>query len=277
MLLVIFTGATALIIEGSLLHEPLRFGLVLIALFLTGGSANALNQYFEREIDANMKRTAARRPLPTGQLRPAEALFFSIGIGIIGVLIFWYYFNLLTAMLSLGTILFYSLFYTLWLKPNTPQNIVIGGIAGAMAPVGSWTAATGHFDFVPWVMFLIIFLWTPPHFWALALYVRNDYEKVKLPMMPLAAGEDSTYRQIIIYSFVLFGTSLLLLTLGAGWFYGVASCYLGYQFLRKTFQASGQRSEKSLKALFGYSLIYLFGLFLAIIVDGLIEPGRFLG
>ncbi|MDF1544274.1 MAG: heme o synthase [bacterium] len=277
MLLVLFTGATSLIIEGSFLGQPVDFFLVMLGLFLTGGSANALNQYFEREIDSRMSRTSSRRPLPTQKVKPTEALVFSITIGVVGVLLFWYFFNLLTAMLSLGTILFYSLFYTLWLKPNTPQNIVIGGIAGAMAPVGAWTAATGQFDFVPWVMFLIIFLWTPPHFWALALYSRTDYEKVKLPMMPVVVGEDRTYKQIVIYSFVLFLTSLSLLLLGAGWFYAASAIFLGYKFIRKVFRARAIRSESSLKGLFGYSLVYLFALFMAIIVDSLLLPGRFLG
>ncbi|TFG94075.1 MAG: protoheme IX farnesyltransferase, partial [Calditrichales bacterium] len=203
MLLVMITGATALFMEGSLLNEPLRFFLVLFALYLTGGSANALNQYFERDIDALMERTATRRPLPQKKIKAGHALIFSISIGVIGVLIFGFVFNWLTAMLSLATILFYSLYYTLYLKPNTTQNIVIGGVAGAMAPVGAWTAVTGEFALAPWLLFLIIFLWTPPHFWALAAFRTDDYVKSGLPMMPVIRGINSTMKQIFVYTLIL--------------------------------------------------------------------------
>ncbi len=271
MFLVIFTGGAALILEGSMLDEPFRVFLCLFALYLTGGCANALNQYLEREIDAKMKRTAAKRPLPSGRLSSTHALIFSISIGVIGVLIFGFVFNWLTAMLSLSTILFYSLFYTLYLKPNTEQNIVIGGIAGAMAPVGAWTAATGHMDVVPWIMFAIIFFWTPPHFWALALFCKDDYRKAQLPMMPIVRGDESTLKQIIVYSFILFGVSLSLLAFGAGWFYMITAVVLGVILIKKSFYALKNNSEKILKGLFGYSIIYLFALFTAIVIDGFIS------
>jgi len=271
MFLVVFTGSAALILEGSMLDDPFRFALCLFALYLTGGCANALNQYLEREIDAKMKRTSAKRPLPSGRLSSNHALIFSVSIGVIGVLIFWVFFNLLTAMLSLGTILFYSLFYTLYLKPNTDQNIVIGGIAGAMAPVGAWTAATGQMDIVPWIMFAIIFFWTPPHFWALALFCKDDYRKAQLPMMPVVRGATSTIKQIIFYSFILFGVSMSLLAFGAGWFYMLTSIVLGLILIKKSIYALKDSSEKILKGLFGYSILYLFALFTAIVVDGFIS------
>ncbi|MEW6413558.1 MAG: heme o synthase [Candidatus Zixiibacteriota bacterium] len=271
MLLVLFTGATSLVIEGSLLSDPWRFFLVMVGLYLTGGSANALNQYFERDIDARMKRTYRRRPLPLGLISSRGALIFSVTIGVLGVLLFGYFFNLLTALLSLGTILFYSLFYTLWLKPNTDQNIVIGGIAGAMAPVGAWTAATGHMDIVPWILFAIVFFWTPPHFWALALFCKDDYIKAELPMMPVVRGETSTLKQIIWYTVVLFAVSLSLLAFGGGWFYLAVAVLLGVIFLRKAVQAFRVRSTGSMRSLFGYSIIYLFGVFTAIIIDELIK------
>ena len=270
MLLVIFTGSAALFLEGSMIHRPIHFALCLFALYLTGGCANALNQYFEREIDAKMKRTSSKRPLPSGRMSSRSALIFSVSIGVIGVLIFGFFFNWLTAMLSLSTILFYSLFYTLYLKPNTDQNIVIGGIAGAMAPVGAWTAATGHMDIVPWIMFAIIFFWTPPHFWALALFCKDDYRLAKLPMMPVVRGDKSTLKQIIVYSFVLFGVSLSLLAFGAGWFYMVSATLLGVILIKKAIYASKHNSEKILKGLFGYSILYLFALFTAIVIDGFI-------
>ncbi len=275
MLLVIFTGSTSLVLEGSFLLEPINFVLVLVGLFLTGGSANALNQYLERDIDAKMTRTSKRRPLPQHEISPLGALIFSISIGVIGVLMFYYFFNLLTALLSLGTILFYSLFYTLYLKPNTSQNIVIGGIAGAMAPVGAWTAATGTMDFVPWILFLIVFLWTPPHFWALALFCKDDYKKANLPMLPLVKGDDHTYNQIILYSMVLFLISLSLLFFGGGWLYLAVTLYLGVQFVRRAFLIRKLRTESVQKKFFGYSLIYLFGLFTAILIDGVIPSSIF--
>jgi heme o synthase len=271
MLLVLFTGATALILEGSFLSQPGNFLLVMIGLYLTGGSANALNQYFEREIDARMERTARRRPLPMHHLSSRSALTFAITVGVIGVLLFGFCFNWLTAGLSLGTLLFYSLFYTLWLKPYTWHNIVIGGAAGAMAPVGAWTAATGTLGLQPILLFLIIFLWTPPHFWALALYCKDDYIKARLPMLPVVKGDAATVRQILIYSVILVLVSLLVNLTGAQWFYGVAAVLLGVWLVKKGIDASRLRTEQSFRGLFGYSIIYLFGLFTAMIVDRFVQ------
>ena len=276
MLLVIITGATALFMEGSMLSDPFGFVLVLFSLYLTGGSANALNQYFERHIDARMTRTSGRRPLPQQKISTVGALVFSVTIGIVGVLIFGFVFNWLTALLSLATILFYSLFYTLLLKPNTPHNIVIGGIAGAMAPVGAWTAATGRFETAPWILFLIVFLWTPPHFWALALFYKEDYVKARLPMMPVIRGEALTLRQIFIYSIFLVISTVLLFFSGAGWLYLVTSLVLGARFIFKAHKAMVTRGEKNFRSLFGYSIVYLFALFFMIVVDGLVRQNLFL-
>ncbi len=270
MLLVVFTGTTALIIEGSFLSQPLKFILVLLGLYLTGGCANALNQYFERHLDAKMSRTRNRRPLPTGKLSANQALIFSTAIGLIGVILFAYYFNLLTAALALGTILFYSLYYTLWLKPNTSQNIVIGGIAGAMAPVGAWAAATNSMAAAPWVMFLIIFLWTPPHFWALALFCKDDYRLSGLPMMPIVKGDESTRLQILVYTIILFAVSLTLGFFGASWIYTITAIVLGLLFIHKSIRLYREKSDEKARALFGFSLIYLFGLFAAIMIDGVV-------
>ncbi len=271
MLLVIITGATALVLEGSLLSNPLYFALALLGIYLSGGSANALNQCFEREIDAKMKRTAGRRPLPMKRLSPLAAFTFSIAIGVAGVLILGLLFNWYSALLALATILFYSLFYTLYLKPTTPQNIVIGGIAGSMAPVGAWVAATGAMAVEPWILFLIIFLWTPPHFWALALVYKDDYRVANLPMMPVVKGDDSTFQQIILYSWLLVGVSfLLVVNASISWIYLLIAGTLGWQFIRKSYAAGRSREVKAIRGLFGYSIIYLFGLFAAIAIDGLI-------
>ncbi len=270
MLLVIFTGSAAMVVEGSLLSEPLRFMLVLVGLYLTGGCANALNQIFERDIDARMARTKKRRPLPSGRIGHVHATIFAVSIGAAGTAVFAYFFNWLTAGLAVGTILFYSLYYTLWLKPHTAQNIVIGGIAGAMAPVGAWTAATGEMAVTPWIMFLIIFFWTPPHFWALALFCRDDYRTVDLPMMPVVKGEKSTLNQMLAYTVVLFAVSLSLLAFEPGWFYLVVALLLGVMFVKKAIDARREKTVAAWRSMFRYSLVYLFGLFCAIIIDGVV-------
>ena len=271
MLLVIITGAASLILEGSMVARPFAFLLVLLALYLTGGSANALNQYFERDIDSRMSRTAKRRPLPQHQINSKNALIFSILIGIIGVLIFGFFFNWYSAILSLATILFYSLFYTLLLKPNTSQNIVIGGAAGAMAPVGAWVAATGTMDLAPWILFLIVFFWTPPHFWALALFYKDDYKKAQLPMLPVVSGDKSTLRQILVYSWILVASSFaIFVSYKISIVYGVIALFLGVIFLKKSYQAKKEMTEARYRGLFGYSIIYLLILFLVIIVDGIV-------
>ncbi len=271
MLLVLFTGATALVLEGSLISHPGSFGLVLLGLFLTGGSANALNQFFEREIDARMARTKDRRPLPLGKIGVRQALWFSIVIGLLGIALFAYFFNWLTALLALGTILFYSLFYTLWLKPNTAQNIVIGGAAGAMAPVGAWAAATGSMALAPWFLFLIVFLWTPPHFWSLALFCKEDYVKAELPMLPVVKGDSSTLNQILFYTFLVVAVSFGLFLTGSGILYLVAAALLGGWFIRKALSARRERTDSASRRLFGFSIVYLFALFFAVMVDRVVS------
>jgi len=260
-----------LVLEGSLLSQPFKFILALIAIYLTGGCANALNQYFEREIDAKMKRTAGRRPLPQHHIEKVPAFIFSVSIGVAGLLIFGFFFNWYSSLLSLCTILFYSLFYTLYLKPNTAQNIVIGGAAGSMAPVGAWVAASGQMAIEPWILFLVIFLWTPPHFWALALVYKDDYRVANLPMMPVVKGDDSTFRQIIVYSWLLVLSSFfMMINPEIGPLYLLAAIFLGYIFLKKSRKASKIRSESEIRGLFGYSIIYLFALFLVIVIDGIV-------
>lgn len=267
MLLIVLSGMTALIMEGSLVSQPGRLLLALIALYLTGGAANALNNYFERDIDKQMTRTKAKRPLPLNQISPRNALYFSIGIGAAGVLIFALFFNWLSAGLSLATILFYSLFYTLFLKPATRHNVVIGGVAGAMAPVGMWAAASGRLDIAPWTLFLIIFFWSPPHFWALAIRYRDDYKKTGMPMLPLVKGDDAARKQIFIFSIILFFISLTPYFATAGLFYLCAAVLSGVIFILQTLFARRHKSERNIRAVFGYSIVHLFIIFFAILID----------
>jgi len=267
ILLVVFTGATALVLEGSLSSKPALFLTILVLLFLSAGSANGLNQYLERERDAKMARTRSRRPLPLGQLTPKEALAFSLVIGLISVVTFAVVFNWLSAALTLATIVFYSTFYTLYLKPRTPYNIVIGGAAGAMGPLIGWAAVTGTLSWTPWILFAIIFFWTPPHFWALAICLEDDYRKAKLPMMPNVIGEARTWQKMSVYLYVTFILSLVLFLNNAGWIYLSGAVISGgfflYQFNR------GRRIMKKPETwkVFGYSIAYLLMLFTFMIID----------
>jgi protoheme IX farnesyltransferase len=273
MLLVLVTGATALILEGSFLAQPHKLIFFLLGLYMTGGAANAFNQYFERDIDARMTRTMSRRPLPLGQISNSGAVVFSCMLGLLGVILLGLFFNLLTAMLSLGTMLFYSLVYTLWLKPNTPHNIVVGGIAGAMAPVGAWAAATGSVTLTPMILFLLVFLWTPPHFWALALCFRDDYKRAGLPMLPVVKGIDSTLRQMMLCSYLLVSASLLYSFDSGHWFYTGAAIILGAVFIYRIRVARHKKDHKAIWGVFKFSIIYLFGLFSAMVVDKIFLGG----
>jgi len=270
MVLVVLSGITALFLEGTAVSHPLDALLITLGIYLAGGSANALNQYFEREIDARMSRTRNRRPLPLGNIEPPNALSFAIIIGLASIALFGLGYNSLSALLALGTIIFYGFFYTLWLKPNTDQNIVIGGAAGAMAPLIAWAAASGSLAIAPAILFLIVFIWTPPHFWALALYFKDDYRKVGLPMLPIARGEKSTLNQIFFYTIALFAVSLALLAVSAGPIYAIAAILLGGIFVKKAYSAKSKKSRELQWALFGYSIVYLFGLFFAMIIDSFI-------
>ena len=267
MLLVLITGATSLVLQGDLLADPGRFILVLIALLLTGGSANAFNMYFEREIDSQMVRTSKKRPLPLGLIRPGNALTFAIFVGLIAIGVFAVFFNTLSALLAFGTIVYYAFFYTLFLKPRTKYNIVIGGAAGSMAPVIAWAAATGTVTITPLILFMIIFLWTPPHFWSLALYIKEDYVAVGYPMMPVAVGDSRTKRMILLYTLIVVLFSFLLHYSGAGVVYGLIALTAGAIFVHRA--ATLYRSESNIPArgMFGYSIIYLFVLFAGIMVD----------
>lgn len=270
-LLFALTGLTALMMEGSLTPHSWAMWILTAAIFLTGGSANAFNQYFEREIDKRMERTAKKRPLPQGKIKPAQALIFAVVIGILALFLLWKFGTLSSALLGLATILFYSFYYTLWLKPRTPYNIVIGGAAGAAGPLIGWAAANGQLSWAAFVMFLVIFFWTPPHFWALALCCKEDYAKVNYPMYPLIYGDEATRRQILGYSLILLPLSTSLYFLGEmGLYYLVVSIILGVLFIAGALQVYRQKTTKSCWQLFGYSIVYLLLLFIIMIVDKII-------
>ncbi|MBI4223934.1 MAG: protoheme IX farnesyltransferase [Deltaproteobacteria bacterium] len=262
------TGAAALVMEGSLLANPERFFMVTLAMLLTAASANGLNQYLERDLDAQMERTRKRRPLPQGKIHPNMALGFSLLLGVLAVAILGIWFNLLSVWLAFGTIAFYIFCYTLWLKPRTHYNIVIGGAAGATAPLIAWAAATGHLSAAAWILFLIIFTWTPPHFWALALCVKDQYAKAGIPMMPVTKGLERTRQEILWYCILLVPLSLSLYPLDlAGLFYFAGAFILGMLLLGLAFKLKAQRTQRAAFSLFRYSILYLMLLFILLMID----------
>jgi len=274
MSLVVFTGLCGLLAAPGSIHPVLGFTAVL-CIALGAGGAGALNQWWEADVDAGMKRTA-RRPLPQGRMRRTDARDFGIAlsaasVGIMGLAVNW-----LAAAILAASIIYYAVIYTIWLKPRTPQNIVIGGGAGAFPPLIGWVAVTGDITLMPVLLFAIIFVWTPPHFWALALFIQSDYAKVGIPMMPVVAGEAATRRQMLGYAVALLGVSLApWLIGGTGLVYGVAAIVLSSLFLLLTipvaFRQSGEGdSMKPEKRLFSFSVFYLFALFAALVADRLI-------
>ena len=271
MSLVIFTGLCGLLAAPGSIHPIIGFTAVLCIALGAGGAA-ALNQWWEADIDAGMKRTAAR-PLPAGRMNRTDARDFGIAISAASVFVMAVGVNYLAAAILLVSIIYYAVVYTIWLKPRTPQNIVIGGGAGAFPPVIGWVAVTGEITLMPVLLFAIIFMWTPPHFWALALFVQSDYAKVGIPMMPVVKGETSTRRQILIYAILLVPIAAAPWFIGGtGAIYGIAALALSIAFLalslpvalRHTGEADTMRPEKRL---FAFSVLYLFALFAALVVD----------
>jgi protoheme IX farnesyltransferase len=274
MSLVVFTGLAGLLAAPGHIHPVLGFTAVLCIALGAGGAA-ALNQWWEADLDAGMKRTAAR-PIPAGRMNRTDARDFGIAlscasVGTMGLAVNW-----LAAAILAVSIVYYAVIYTIWLKPRTPQNIVIGGGAGAFPPLIGWIAVTGHITAMPVLLFLIIFMWTPPHFWALALFVQSDYAKAGIPMMPVVAGEVSTRRQILVYAVLLLPVSLAPWWIGGvGAIYGAAALILSGVFvalcvpvaLRRAVEGDRMKPEKRL---FAYSVLYLFALFAALVVDRMI-------
>lgn len=265
MTLVIFSGLCGLLAAPGEIHPILAFTAILCIAVGAGGAA-ALNMWWEADIDAGMKRTA-KRPLPSGRMDPTSARDFGFALAGASVLIMGLGVNWLAAAILAFSIFYYAWIYTVWLKPRTPQNIVIGGGAGAFPPLIGWVAVTGDITLMPVLLFLIIFMWTPPHFWALALFVQIDYAKVGIPMMPVVAGEKSTRRQILIYALLLLPVTLAPWWIGGtGWVYGIAALVLGTIFVALSIQVGLRTSVpddtmKPEKRLFAYSVLYLFVLF----------------
>ncbi len=234
---------------------------------LGAGGANALNHFLDKDIDLLMSRTM-RRPVASERISPAKALAFGILLNILAFLVLAAWVNVLAAVLTLVATLFYVFVYTGWLKRTTTQNIVIGGAAGSIPPVVGWVAITGSLDLPALYLFAVIFFWTPPHFWALAMLIQKDYERAKIPMLPVVVGRETTVQSIFIYSLVLVALSLVFATTSAvGWLYVGSASMLGGIFLALAWQLKGDASTRRARSLYLFSLLYLALLFVAMIVD----------
>lgn len=265
MSLVVFTGVVGMAMAPGNIHPFL--GLVaILSIALGSGAGAAINMWYDRDIDAIMKRTM-NRPLPAGRIAADDALMMGIMLALLSVALLGMATNWFAAFMLAFAIIFYAVIYTMLLKRSTAQNIVIGGAAGAFPPVIGWAAVTGDATVLPWIMFAIIFLWTPPHFWALALYRHDDYAKANVPMLPVTAGARSTKRHIIGYSLLLIGSSLAPLAVGCGAIYGVVAALLGARFLQLALIVQRSDVPRDAMRLFGYSILYLFALFSAFILD----------
>jgi len=280
MSLVVFTAFVGLV-AAPVAINPLLAMIAILAIAIGAGASGALNMWYDADIDAVMTRTSSR-PVPAGRVTPGEALSFGLVLSALSVMTLGVLINWLSASLLAFTIFFYAVIYTMWLKRWTPQNIVIGGAAGAIPPVIGWAAVTGSVSLESVILFLIIFLWTPPHFWALALFKSDDYARAGIPMMPNVAGQASTRRQIFAYALILAPVGVLPWALGyttAG--YGVVSAILGAGFVWYAWKVLGMsdddRAMKPAKALFGYSLLYLFAIFAAYLVDCVVGRALIMG
>jgi|TARA_R110000772_G_scaffold72505_10_gene158094 heme o synthase len=274
MSLVIFTALCGLLAAPGTIHPVIGFTAIL-AISLGAGASAALNQWYEYDIDAIMKRTS-QRPLPAGRMDRETALHFGIGLSVFSVLLMGVAVNWFSAIFLAFSIFFYAVVYTIWLKRSTPQNIVIGGAAGAFPPAIGWAAVTGDVTLMPVLLFAIIFFWTPPHFWALALFMNSDYSKAGVPMMPVVAGQRSTRNQIFAYSLILTAIAIAPFALGlAGSVYGVAAIALSLIFCLLSLQVARSKTTKpdemaAEKRLFKFSILYLFALFAALVADRMI-------
>ena len=274
MSLVVFTGLCGLIAAPGAINPVLGFTAVL-CIALGAGAAGALNQWYEADIDALMKRTA-NRPLPAGRMTRQTALHFGVGLAVFSVVLMQLATNTVAAAWLAVSILFYVLVYTVWLKRRTAQNIVIGGAAGAFPPLIGWAAATGDVTALPALLFAIIFLWTPPHFWALSLFVRTDYAKAGVPMLPVVAGAASTRRHVLLYTLPMIAASIAPWAMGlTGWIYGGTAVALNAVFLWLAIAVSRNTATEPAgmapeKRLFKYSILYLFMLFASLVADRLV-------
>jgi protoheme IX farnesyltransferase len=272
MSLVVFTGFAGLYLAPTGLH-PVLAAVAVLCIAVGAGAAGAINMWYDRDIDAVMSRTRDR-PIPAGRVSPGNALGFGVVLAVGSVAIMDLALNWRAAALLALSIAFYVFVYTIWLKRRTPQNIVIGGAAGAFPPMIGWAAATGDVSLASVALFAIIFMWTPPHFWALALYRSGDYQRAGVPMLPVVAGARETKRQILLYSVLLAPLTLAPYALGAaGSAYLAAALALNALFLYRAVRVWFDATERSARQMFGFSILYLFLLFLALIGDKLAAGG----
>ena len=266
MSLVIFTGFAGMYLAPVDMH-PVLAAISLFAIAAGAGASGAINQWYDRDMDALMTRTR-NRPIPAGKVIPEEALAFGIVISVLSVMLLSLASNLLAGGLLAFTIFFYAVVYTVWLKRSTPQNIVIGGAAGALPPLVGWAAMTGTVTLEPIILFTLIFVWTPPHFWALALVKNDDYRLANVPMLPVTAGADETRKQILIYSIFLMGAGILPFVIGmSGIAYGILSVIMGALFLAFAIRLYLVKTDKAAWDLFKFSVLQLFILFAGLIAD----------
>ncbi|HEY1591688.1 MAG TPA: heme o synthase [Solirubrobacteraceae bacterium] len=263
--LLLFTTVMTMEIAGS--PSVSKIAITCLGGYLSAGGAGAVNHYYDRDIDAKMKRTASR-PIPAGRVSPRAALIYGITLSALSFLLLWAFVNLLSASLALAGFLGYVGVYTIWLKRRTPQNIVIGGAAGAVPPLVGWAAVRGSLAWTAVYLFAIVFYWTPPHFWALSLLMKDEYAKVKVPMMPVVRGERETRRQILLYTLLLYAISQLPFCAGEfGGFYLVASMVLGLGFIGGALWLYRKPSRRVALRLYLFSLAYLALLFSAMVID----------
>ncbi|MBL93777.1 MAG: protoheme IX farnesyltransferase [Magnetovibrio sp.] len=266
MSLVVFTAVAGLILAPGTIELETAF-ISVACIALGAGASGAINMWYDKDIDHLMKRTMDR-PIPAGRVAPIGALGYGFALAVLSVCIMAWRVNWAASILLSITILYYVFIYTMWLKRRTPQNIVIGGAAGAFPPMIGWTAVTGSIGFESLVLFAIIFLWTPPHSWALALFRRNDYEAAGIPMMPVVAGDRETKRQILIYTGFLLPVTLAPTILGiSGVLYFLAATLLGCEFFRRVFLLWKDPGVSAAKPLFLFSILYLFAIFATLIID----------
>lgn len=271
MSLVCFTGFAGMVLAPGSLHPTIAF-TALLCIAVAAGASGAINMWCDRDIDALMERTR-NRPIPAGRVAPEAALGFGVTLAVAAVALMALAVNWFAAVLLAATVGFYVFVYTLGLKRRTPQNIVIGGAAGALPPVIGWAAVSGETALVPWVLFAVVFVWTPPHFWALALYRADDYARARVPMLPVVAGRRRTRREILVYSILLAPLGLLPAALGTGsWLYVAGAGALGAGFVYRAAVLWRSDSDADAKRLFGYSIVWLFAIFLLLIADRAIFP-----
>jgi protoheme IX farnesyltransferase len=270
LLLVVFSGAAGMWLAPVHLHPLLQL-ITVLSIAMASASGAMFNMIYDRDIDAIMRRTS-KRPLVTGAIHVDDALMLAIGLSILSLSLMGLAANWNAAAFLAFAIFFYAVVYTIWLKRHTPQNIVIGGAAGAFPPVIGWLAMTGEHALLPWVLFAIIFLWTPPHFWALALFRNEDYRKANVPMMPVVKGAKATSLQMLLYTLVLLPVTLLPMWLlpQIGWVYGVGAVLLNLNFIRFAAQVHFGAEEKLCMKMFGYSILYLFAILAVMLVDALL-------